>query len=131
MNCLLIDDDSDDQEIFRICLQQVRPDVSLTVANNGVDALKLLADEVDYVPSIIFLDVNMPRMNGMECLEELRAITRLSKTCIYVYSTTSEESILKRSQELGASDYLIKPIKAYELREMLKKIFDKCDSGSH
>ena len=123
MNCLLIDDDIDDQEIFLLCLNDVNPEVKLHVAKNGVEALLMLRADKDCAPGVIFLDVNMPKMNGLECLSELKSLPQLSNTPIYVYSTTSEESVVKKAEELGAKDYIIKPTKADKLIEILKTIF--------
>jgi CheY-like chemotaxis protein len=126
MNCLLIDDDLDDQEIFLLCLNEVRPDVECAVANNGVDALQMLNDKESYSPDVIFLDVNMPKMSGMECLTQLRAIPRLKKSCIFIYSTTSEYSAVQRAKELGASEYVMKPTETDQLKKTLDRIFTCC-----
>jgi CheY-like chemotaxis protein len=122
--CLIIDDDQDDQEIFLMCLGDVSKDVSCTARNNGVDALAMLTTDSDYTPAYIFIDVNMPKMNGIECLKELKNIERLKNTKIFMYSTTSESTAFARSKELGATDFIIKPSSTFDLKAKLSEIFE-------
>ena len=70
-NCLLIDDDQDDQELFLMALERVDSQIKCSVANNGVEGLAALSDHF-YTPTHIFLDINMPKMNGIECLQRIR-----------------------------------------------------------
>jgi PleD family two-component response regulator len=122
-NCLLIDDDTDDQEVFRMCLKKVNQDVEFTALNDGVAALSYLEANNSYSPDYIFLDVNMPKMEGLECLKKLRAIPRLSHSKIYMYSTTSEKASVEESIRCGATDFIIKPAKTAELKDKLAAIF--------
>ncbi len=129
MRCALIEDDLDDQEIFLLCLEKVRPDVDCVVLNNGVDALQKLRSEQDFVPEIIFLDVNMPKMNGLDCLKQLRAIPKLSNSCIYMYSTTSEDWVIQESKVLGADEYIVKPASSNKISEEIAKALKGCQRG--
>jgi CheY-like chemotaxis protein len=92
--------------------------------NDGVEAVSLLKSNSDYTPDYIFIDVNMPKMNGIACLGLLKNIERLKYSKIYMYSTTSEKSAVEDSKKLGADDFIIKPSKTAELKEKLSKIFD-------
>ena len=74
LKSLLIDDDLDDQEIFSLCLKHIDDNVQCRVANNGIDALNILSKDQEYTPDVIFLDINMPKMNGLACLEKLKEI---------------------------------------------------------
>lgn len=122
--CLIIDDDQDDQEIFLMCLEDVSKDISCTTRNNGVEALAMLTADSNYTPAYIFIDVNMPKMNGIECLKALKNIERLKNTKIFMYSTTSESSAFTRSRELGATDFIIKPSRTIDLKTKLSEIFE-------
>ncbi len=122
-HCLVIDDDLDDQEIFLMCVEEVNPRIICRTANNGAEAIALLETDVEYIPQFIFLDVNMPKMNGLECLKRLQQFSRLKKTKIFMYSTTSESSFVEKAGALGAADFLIKPAKTDTLKEQLEKIF--------
>jgi CheY-like chemotaxis protein len=123
---LLIDDDLDDQEIFSLCLNDIDDNVQCRVANNGIDALDILDKDEEYTPDVIFLDINMPKMNGLACLEKLKEIPRLSDTQIYVYSTTSEGHVEEKSKRLGANGYIVKAPKTVQLKEKLARIMEIC-----
>jgi len=123
-HCLIIDDDTDDQEIFLMCLRKVSEHIDGKTASSGVDAIKMLNSDNAYTPDYIFLDVNMPKMNGIDCLRQLRKIDRLKNTKIFMYSTTSESDVVKQSKGLGANDFIRKPSKTKELKEKLSAIFN-------
>jgi len=120
--CLIIDDDEDDQEIFKMCLRTVNKDINCVGVFNGQEAIDMLKASDEYVPQHIFLDVNMPKMNGIECLRILRHIPELKNTKIFMYSTTSEKSVLEESMKLGAEKYIVKPAKTSELKKILSEI---------
>jgi len=120
--CLIIDDDLDDQEIFLMCMNSISKDLDCRTANNGVEAIAMLESQIEYVPDYIFLDVNMPKMGGMECLTQIKKIDRLRSTKVFMYSTTSESSMIEESRALGADDIIIKPAQTIVLKEILSKI---------
>jgi CheY-like chemotaxis protein len=122
-DCLIIDDDKDDQEIFVMCANKVSPDIRCSTADDGVEAVALLQSNKNYIPRYIFIDVNMPKMNGIECLSILKNMERLKYSKIFMYSTTSESGTLESSRLLGADEFIIKPSKSAELKEKLSKIF--------
>jgi CheY-like chemotaxis protein len=126
--CLLIDDDLDDQEIFKICVERICQDVNFTGLTESVEAVSMLTSNAAYTPDYIFLDVNMPKMNGMQCLIALRQIERLDQCKIFIYSTTSEDTLVAKSKELGADEFIVKPIRTSELKEKLSRIFEIRDS---
>lgn len=121
--CLIIDDDPDDQEIFQMCLLKVERDVDCWVANTAIEAIAMLRTDDNFTPDFIFLDLNMPKMNGIDCLKELKKIKRLELTKIFMYSTTSEREVVNESKRLGAHDFLVKPSSVSVLREKLHHIF--------
>lgn len=118
----VIDDDQDDQEIFTIAAQKVNPAIQCTFANDGVDAVDRFINNEEFNPGSIFLDVNMPRMNGLECLEELRRMERLSTVPIFMCSTSAEPRIIARVKDLGAQDFIIKPPTISEFATMLAEV---------
>ncbi|MCE3228186.1 MAG: response regulator receiver protein [Bacteroidetes bacterium] len=121
--CLLVEDDIDDQELFDLCLKKTGKNVICSKCNNGAEALNLLKSDPDYVPDVIFLDVNMPKMNGLECLQKIREMTRFNNTRIFVYSTTSDNMIEKKSKDLGAQGFIAKTTRLEELIIQLEGIF--------
>lgn len=122
---LLVDDDVDEHEIFQIALQSFDAHMQFHVAGDGVEALELLTRDSSFRPSFIFLDINMPKMNGMECLPELRKIPSLKDSKIIMYSTSIHKPVIQKSRDLGADDFLIKPFKIAELAKALNNIIKK------
>ncbi|WP_247234725.1 response regulator [Telluribacter sp. SYSU D00476] len=123
ITCLLIDDDQDDQEIFALALNKVDPTIHCVTADDGLDALQKLNRNSDFVPEYIFLDLNMPRMNGKQCLTELKKIERLDQTPIIIYSTSSEPRDILETKQLGATDFMTKPSFIDALTASLAKVF--------
>ncbi len=109
--CLIIDDDQDDQEIFLMCLGQINKNINCLAMKDGVEAISMLTSNSEYIPHYIFIDVNMPKMNGIDCLRIIKNMKHLKYTKIFMYSTTSENSTLTESKKLGADDFIIKPPK--------------------
>ena len=123
ISCLLVDDDPDDQEIFIMTLSEIDKRIVCTCSYDGIKALALLQSYMTFVPDFIFLDINMPRMNGLVCLEELRKIDRLNKTEIVMYSTTADRRLEERSKAIGANQFLIKPTGIETMKTKLREIF--------
>lgn len=107
--CYLIDDDDDDQEIFSLALNDIDETIACVTAGDGIEALAKLKGEEQFKPNFIFLDLNMVRMNGRECLTAIRKIPRLDDTPVIIYSTSSEEKDILETKDLGAADYIVKP----------------------
>ncbi|MBS1741412.1 MAG: response regulator [Bacteroidetes bacterium] len=121
----LIDDDADDQEIFSDALQRSGREVECVFANDGIHALEKIQADITFVPDLIFIDLNMPRMNGQECLHQIKKIDRLKSVPIYMYSTTADPSSIHSTKELGAVDFIVKPTTISQLTAILSNIL-KC-----
>ncbi len=121
--CVLIDDDLDDQEIFALALHQVRPDFGCTCVANGAEAIQMLSKPGANIPSYIFLDLNMPKMNGKECLRELKKLNHLANTPVIIYSTSSLKSDVLETRKLGAADFITKPYNMDQLLLSLEEFF--------
>lgn len=121
----LIDDDTDDQEIFEIAMQKHDGDVECVFADDGLQALKKLKSENDFIPDYIFIDINMPLMGGEECLEEIRKIEKLKKVPVYMYSTSAEQFNESEKRKLGVTDYIVKPSSINDLTAVLSSIIKK------
>lgn len=119
---LLIDDDIDDRMIFGDVLKELVPDIIYNEAINGEDALAKL--EAGLVPDLIFLDLNMPRVDGKQFLAELRQIAHLRHIPVIIYTTSSHESDKKETRALGASYFITKPNSLHELSQLLKGILE-------
>lgn len=120
----MIDDDSDDQEIFALALEEVLTSYRCVTAKNGVEALEKLRSG-DIKPDYIFLDLNMPRMNGKQCLAEIKKESTLNNIPVIIYSTSSESRHKEQMISMGASAFVTKPPVIPELIASLKDVFDK------
>lgn len=118
---LLIDDDEDEHEIFSSALQMAIGAFNFISAGSCEEALSLL-QQID--PDYIFIDVNMPRTNGMICLEEIKKIDRVSHVPVYMYSTGMNARDGQKALLLGAVDYIIKPNSITSLSTLLKTILN-------
>ena len=123
MQCLLIDDDLDDQEVFVMTLEKISKNIVCTTADSGVAALKMLQDG-QFIPEYIFMDMNMPKMNGIDCLQAVKEFPHLKDCKIYMYSTTGENSVVQKIKDLGAVDFIVKPTSPAVLQEILSKILE-------
>ncbi|TWF44143.1 CheY-like chemotaxis protein [Chitinophaga polysaccharea] len=120
---LLIDDDIDDRMIFGEVLKELAPDINYHEAINGEDALTKLGR--DFTPDLIFLDLNMPRINGKQFLAEIRQIDHLKHIPVIIYTTSSHDSDKKETRQLGASYFLTKPNSLHELTHTLSRILQQ------
>ena len=117
---LLVDDDLDDQEVFRDALDEISPSIILRTALNGEDALAILENEVYPLPDYIFLDLNMPRMSGHQCLSLIKNNERLKDLRVIIYTTSYREKDKNTAELLGASNFFTKPTSITELRKMIE-----------
>lgn len=121
--CLLVDDDLDDHEIFSLALQDTDHHVEVIRAYDGVEAINFLRDPDEVLPDFIFLDLNMPKMNGTQCLAEIRKYDDLKHIPVVIYSTSSEIKDLIEAQQLGAAAYIVKSSNIIDLTLALKDFF--------
>lgn len=122
ITCMLIDDDIDDQELFAHALKHLDVSVDFVTANDGVHAIEKIRTDSNFNPYFIFIDVNMPRMNGIECLVEIKKISKVKNTPVYLYSTYGDPETLNQGKKLGAVDLLVKAHSMKELEQTLANI---------
>lgn len=120
----LIDDDIDDHEVFEMALHKIDDNFIFSVARDGVEGLQKLKADDDFIPDFIFLDINMPRMDGMQCLPEIKKLRHLQHSRIIMYSTTNDEKVRQASQQLGADEFMVKPARLTLLVNNLLRIIE-------
>lgn len=118
---LLADDDMDDREMFCETLEEIDKNMICHTAENGRDALGLL-NKLLIQPHLIFLDINMPILNGWQCLEKIKNEERYKEIPVIIISTSSHQREMDIAQKLGAIGYLTKPHDLDELKEVLHAI---------
>jgi DNA-binding response OmpR family regulator len=120
---ILADDDPDDRILFRDAISEINKEIVTYTLPGGIELMKHLNDESNPLPDLIFLDLNMPRKNGFECLEEIRKNDRLKNLCVIIYSTSSQFKDVLDSLNKGANLYFTKPYNFQDLINRLKQIF--------
>lgn len=118
---LLVDDDKDDREIFIEALAQIDESLNCITAENGEEAIAKLS-ATGFIPNYIFLDLNMPRMNGRECLIEIKSIKDLESIPVIIYTTSSHPKEKDELEKLGASRFMTKPSNFNELCHSIKSV---------
>jgi CheY-like chemotaxis protein len=116
----MVDDDEDDQMLFKEALKQVSGSVRCDTAINGADALEKL--KLIPPPDMIFLDLNMPVMNGFECLMALKKEQFYQDIPVIIYTTANDTATIEKSRKLGASAFFHKPIDFDLLLSKLRQV---------
>lgn len=122
LNIVLADDDEDDRNIFELAISECDLQTDLKLFGNGADLIKYLREPDTMLPNILFLDLNMPNMNGFECLEEIKKDPGLRHITVVIYSTSSSEKDIEATFLAGANIYLNKPANFKVLKKTLKNI---------
>ncbi len=121
INIMLVDDDESDRMVFRDALEALEILTIIQTQNNGQQLMDYLATNIAHLPDIIFLDLNMPRKNGLECLKEIRGNERFKAISIVIYSTSASENDINETFLNGANVYIKKPNNFNLLKQVLDK----------
>jgi CheY-like chemotaxis protein len=120
----IVDDDADDQELFSEAVSEVDRNIECISAYSCEDAIDWLRNR-KISPDMIFLDLNMPRVNGKQCLLELKQIEGVRNIPVIIYTTSSEKRDIEETARLGAAHFLTKPNKFAELCKALSFVVSK------
>lgn len=131
ISLLLADDDPDDCLFFEEALDELPFLVQLTCVNNGEELMLFLAQENQVLPTILFLDLNMPRKNGLECLIEIKRIDKLRALPIIIYSTSLDTKTAEIMYDLGAHHYIRKPSEFSKLKDVIGTAIQLTVQSSH
>ncbi|CAM2885008.1 response regulator [Flavobacterium frigoris] len=110
VNILLVEDDEVDVMNVKRAFSKNNIKNDLFVAGNGVEALEMLRGGIVPLPRIIILDINMPKMNGIEFLKEMREDENLKNISVFVMTTSNEDSDKINAYNLNVAGYILKPL---------------------
>jgi CheY-like chemotaxis protein len=120
LNILLADDDRDDRFFFKKALEELSIPTNFATVEDGEQLMKYLLKNIEHLPDILFLDLNMPRKTGIECLEEIKLQKNLGQLPVIIYSTSLIDSVADMLYKKGAHYYLRKR----DLHELIKTLED-------
>jgi len=127
---LIVDDDSDDNGLFTEALAAVEPRIICDSAFDGREALEKLETKAIQPPDIIFLDINMPVMNGWQCLTQLKSESGYKDIPVIIYSTSSSRVDKELARKLGAICFFTKLHDFRKLIKMLEIVVEKINSNA-
>ncbi|QWX83866.1 response regulator [Cellulophaga sp. HaHaR_3_176] len=122
LNVALADDDEDDRFLFKDAIDEIKIKTKLSLFNDGKELMDYLTLPNVILPEIIFLDLNMPIKNGMQCLKEIRENPKLNGLSVAIYSTSSSENDIEETFINGANVYINKPTNFGALKKAIEKV---------
>lgn len=122
IHILLADDDEDDRTFFIEAFQGIKMKTVVNTVNDGVDLITHLTQPGIVLPHVLFLDLNMPRKNGMQCLKEIKSMDNLKDIVIAIYSTSGSEKDIEETFVKGANVYIKKPSDFNTLKRILSEV---------
>lgn len=122
IHIILADDDEDDRLFFVDAFEELNMNTKVNTYNDGIELMVYLNSEGALLPQVLFLDLNMPKKNGIECLNEIKANHKLSDIAIAIYSTSASEEDIEETFVLGANIYIKKPSSFDDLKKVLSEV---------
>ena len=122
LRILLADDQENDRILFVDALNELKTKSIIHTVNDGEELMEYLTNPDNSLPQLLFLDLNMPRKNGIECLKEIRANNKLHDIAIAIFSTSLAEKDIEETLVSGANVYLNKPTSFDALKQALNKV---------
>lgn len=119
INVLLADDDKDDCLFFQDALEELPLSTVFTTVNDGEQLMQFLLANIEHLPNILFLDLNMPRKNGFECLLEIKKNEKLKELPVVIYSTSFDQEAVNILYNNGARYYIRKPAEFSKLKDVI------------
>ncbi len=121
IHLLLADDDKDDCLFFQDALEELSLTESFHAVHNGEQLMNYLSENIDMLPSVLFLDLNMPRKNGHECLIEIKSNEKLKELPVVIYSTSFDMETINLLYQDGAQYYIRKPSDFSKLKHVINQ----------
>ncbi len=124
MIVLYAEDDIEDFDLFKDIVQKINPAVTVINVRNGAEAMQYLENST-ILPDLVFLDINMPTMDGKSCLKHIKKDERFKDVPVIIYSTSSSKQDVELCSQLGALEYIQKPYIFEQGYDKLVKFFAK------
>ena len=121
LNILLADDDTDDCIFFKEALEELLLSTHLTTVHDGEQLMQLLTNETNELPHVLFLDLNMPRKNGFECLSEIKLNKKLKQLPVIIFSTSFEQEVVNLLYKNGAQYFIRKPSEFSQFKKIIQQ----------
>lgn len=121
LKILLADDDDDDRLFFKEALEDIKIKTKVHTVNDGTALMEHLNQPGIPLPDMLFLDLNMPKKNGIQCLEEIRKDQRFEELTIAIYSTSGAEKDIEETLIKGANVYIKKPNDYRSLKKIIEE----------
>ena len=121
INLLLADDDMDDCDFFKDALNDLSIATTITTVSDGVKLMQLLTQKEFKLPHALFLDLNMPRKNGFDCLTEIKLNEKLKQLPVIIFSTSFDKEVVELLHGRGATYYIRKPAVFSDLKKVILK----------
>ena len=131
LNILLAEDDQDDRDFFDKALKEIPIPTHLTTVNDGEQLMNYLYKNSEHLPNVLFLDLNMPRKNGFECLCEIKEDEKLKDLLVVMFSTSYprdsqyEEDMINRLLKIGAHDFIRKSDNLAQLKQFINQVINR------
>ncbi|BFM44276.1 response regulator [Flavobacterium sp. CFS9] len=122
LHILLADDDEDDRLFFKDAFEEIKIQTKVEFAHDGMQLMDHLMNPENALPDILFLDLNMPKKTGKECLIEIKKTERLKDIIIAIYSTSSSEEDIEDTFIQGANIYIKKPSDFNNLKKIINEV---------
>ena len=119
LNVLLADDDTDDCLFFKKALEELLLETHLTIVHDGEQLMTYLFENTKNLPDILFLDISMPRKNGIECLSEIKQNKKLKDIPLVLLSTSNSKDMISIVFKIGANVYIHKPGDFEQLKQVI------------
>lgn len=127
-NVLIADDDIDDHFFFNKALKEISISTKLTTVYHGEELMRYLSENMEQLPDVLFLDINMPRKSGVECIAEIRQSKELKHLFVVMFSTfysryiDYEQEMIEKIKEIGVDDFIRKPHDYGQLKQIIHKV---------
>lgn len=126
---LLADDDEDDCLLFEEALRELKISTQLSIVHDGDQLMCFLKKNASRLPHILFMDLNMPRKNGFECLTEIKLNKDFEQLYIIISSTSSKQEIVNLVYDNGAHYYIVKPANFDQFKLAIFKVLSQIDKN--